>query len=103
MNIRNGSVKVVEFWASWCGPCKSAIPHLNQLWKQLVQENSAEKVQFVGVNQGEDKEKVQQFIEEMGDKMTYSVALDPKSSLSGAYPTAGIPHVRYITLRDVDA
>jgi thiol-disulfide isomerase/thioredoxin len=70
-----GNVYVVEFWATWCGPCKVAIPHLNELSKQY-----AGKVQFVGVSVWErlDEEpySVPQFVKKMGDKMTYTVAAD---------------------------
>ncbi|MFO1523288.1 MAG: TlpA disulfide reductase family protein, partial [Kiritimatiellia bacterium] len=31
--FEKGKVYVVEFWATWCGPCKAAIPHLNELHK----------------------------------------------------------------------
>jgi len=71
-----GKVYVVEFWATWCGPCKIAIPHLNELSKQY-----AGQVQFVGVSVWEriDEDSpysVPQFVKKMGDKMTYTVAAD---------------------------
>jgi thiol-disulfide isomerase/thioredoxin len=71
-----GSLYVVEFWATWCGPCKVAIPHLNELSKTY-----AGKVQFIGVSVSEqinEKEAywVPRFVQEMGDKMTYTVASD---------------------------
>ena len=66
---------VVEFWATWCGPCKVAIPHLNELSKKY-----AGKVQFVGVSVWERFEQtgyvVPAFVQGMGDKMTYTVASD---------------------------
>jgi len=71
-----GKVYVVEFWATWCGPCKLAIPHLNELSRQY-----AGAVQFVGVSVWEqiDEESpysVPKFVKGMGDKMTYTVAAD---------------------------
>jgi thiol-disulfide isomerase/thioredoxin len=66
---------VVEFWATWCGPCKVAIPHLNELSKKYEG-----KVQFVGVSVWERLEEagytVPAFVQGMGDKMTYTVASD---------------------------
>lgn len=74
-------VYVVEFWATWCGPCKMAMPHLSDLARQY-----AGKVTFVGVNiweRGMENKPyesampvVQKFVETMGDKMGYNVAMD---------------------------
>jgi thiol-disulfide isomerase/thioredoxin len=63
---------VVEFWATWCGPCRTSIPHLTKLQKQY-----AGKVRFVGVSVWEQEQKaVEPFVKQMGDKMDYTVALD---------------------------
>lgn len=67
---------VVEFWATWCGPCRVAIPHLNELSQKY-----AGKVRFVGVSvsesiSDESPYSVPQFVKEMGSKMTYNVASD---------------------------
>jgi thiol-disulfide isomerase/thioredoxin len=69
-------VYVVEFWATWCGPCRTSIPHITKLAK----ENK--DVTFIGVSVwerpkgAERKDLVQKFVEEMGDKMDYNIALD---------------------------
>lgn len=66
-----GKTYVVEFWATWCGPCRQTIPHLTELQKKH------EDVTFIGVDVYEpDTEDVAPFVEEMGDKMDYRVALD---------------------------
>lgn len=63
---------VVEFWATWCGPCKATIPHLTQLQKKYK-----DRIKFIGVSVWEqDPKEVEPFVKEMGDKMDYSVALD---------------------------
>ncbi len=72
---------VIEFWATWCGPCKAAMPHLSELAKKYTG-----KVEFLGVNIFEsgylDKSyeeflpKIEKFVKEMGDKMAYNVAMD---------------------------
>jgi thiol-disulfide isomerase/thioredoxin len=64
-------VYVVEFWATWCGPCRTSIPHLTELQKKY------KDVTFIGVSAFEnDQKKVKPFVEEMGEKMDYRVALD---------------------------
>ena len=66
-----GKNYVVEFWSTWCGPCRASIPHLTELQKKHS------GVTFIGVSVFEkDQSKVKPFVEEMGDKMAYRVAID---------------------------
>jgi thiol-disulfide isomerase/thioredoxin len=70
-----GKVYVVEFWATWCGPCKASIPHLNALYQQYK-----DKVTVIGQDVWEqDESAVAPFVKKMGSNMTYRVALDDKS------------------------
>jgi thiol-disulfide isomerase/thioredoxin len=70
--FRPGQTYVVEFWATWCGPCKTSIPHLSEL-----QKTYGDKVRFVGVSVWEeDSARVAPFVQQMGDQMGYAVARD---------------------------
>jgi thiol-disulfide isomerase/thioredoxin len=68
--FEKGSVYVIDFWATWCGPCLESIPHLTELQKKYGGE-----LEIVGLNVWENApEKVPAFVEKMGANMGYAVA-----------------------------
>jgi thiol-disulfide isomerase/thioredoxin len=77
-----GTAYVVEFWATWCGPCIVTIPHLNELHQKFVNQGLVVIGQDIWQREEtteKTQEAVEQFIAKMGEKMTYRVALDDKS------------------------
>jgi peroxiredoxin len=70
LNTEKGCV-IVEFWATWCGPCNRAIPHMNRLYKELKDRG----LQVIAVS--DEKEKtVTDFLKKKDQGMTYPVASD---------------------------
>jgi len=82
-----GTVVVLDFWATWCGPCVAKMPIM-----QALSEQFGESVTFVGVNVGEPQSRVQAFIDERG--FTFPVGVDERGYIHRyLYPSPGIPYM----------
>ena len=90
VTIAPGKVYVVEFWATWCPPCRTSIPHLTALQKKYQ-----DRVVFVGVSQ-EAPDVVKPFVSKQGANMDYTVAIDTAGAVGrgymGAFGQNTIPH-----------
>ncbi len=80
-----GSVVVLDFWATWCGPCRAAMPALNAIYER----HKAAGLKVYVVNQQEPKDKVARFID--GAKLTMPALLDLKGSVGRQYHVSGLP------------
>src|SRR6185369_3029052 len=92
--FEKGKVYIVEFWATWCGPCKASMPHLSELQK----EYKSKGLTIIGMaSTGWEKElsKVEEMVKDKGDTMGYTVAWDKDGATNNAYMKAskqrGIP------------
>ena len=75
--FEKGKAYLVEFWATWCPPCRTSIPHLNEIHNKFKDKGLV----VIGIDCWErDESLVAPFVKKMGDKMTYRVALDDKAS-----------------------
>lgn len=90
VTFQKDKVYVVEFWATWCPPCRTSIPHLTEVQKRFKDKD----VTIIGIS-NEPVDKVTPYVEQMGDKMDYTVAIETGSKVSDRYMTAfgqgGIP------------
>ncbi|MBN1126439.1 MAG: TlpA family protein disulfide reductase [Sedimentisphaerales bacterium] len=90
VELKKDKVFVVEFWATWCPPCRTSIPHLTEVQKKFKESG----VTVIGIS-NETADKVKPFVEEKGDEMAYVVAIDPEKKTTPkymqAYKQGGIP------------
>ncbi len=76
-HLEKGKVYLVEFWATWCASCIQQIPHINETYKRL----SPKGLNVMGISIAEEDQKlVPRFVKNMGEKMTYPVAIDDMSA-----------------------
>lgn len=95
--LEAGKLYVVEFWATWCGPCRATIPHMTELAHKY-----ADKVTFIGVSVWERPKEntneaifalVEPFVAQMGDQMDYHVAADANDrTMAETWMTAADRH-----------
>jgi thiol-disulfide isomerase/thioredoxin len=78
-----GKWVLVDFWATWCGPCRASIPHLNTL-----QDKFKDKLVVIGLS-SETEEEVKKMEQPV---IRYSVGVDPRGRTSQALEVTGIPH-----------
>ncbi|MBC7835372.1 MAG: redoxin family protein [Phycisphaerales bacterium] len=79
--FEKGKVYVVEFWATWCGPCIRSMPHISEMQRDLKDKG----VTIIGTNiwereyNDETLPTIKKFVEGQGEKMAYTVAYDGPS------------------------
>lgn len=94
-------IHMVEFWATWCPPCKASVPLLTQ-----YQKKHEKNLVIIGVTDPDPDRnsptEIKQFVKEQGKNMMYTVALDDNGATSKAYlpsEMVGIPYA-YLVGRD---
>lgn len=85
-----GSPVLLNFWATWCGPCRSEMPHLDEVYAEWKDKGLV----MLAVNVGESESKVSEYIEKYG--YGFPVVLDPTNDGASKYRIAAIPTTYFI-------
>src|SRR4051812_37528418 len=80
---RQGKFVLIDFWATWCPPCRKAIPELNAFQKKF-----GDKLVVIGVS-----DESEAAVKKLADpKIEYASAIDPKARMKKTLAVTGIPH-----------
>jgi peroxiredoxin len=86
-----GKVVLVNFFATWCGPCRLELPHVEQLW----QDHRDEGLAVIVIGREESEQSVAAFRSEQG--YTFPMAPDPERSVYSQFATELIPRTYLIS------
>jgi thiol-disulfide isomerase/thioredoxin len=86
LDAMGGRVVLIDFWATWCGPCNEELPHV----KKIAKDFAGEPLAILSVSWDSDDAKWRQFIEK--NEMTWMQYRDANRALSTAFGVEAIPH-----------
>ena len=87
LSENRGKVVLVNFWATWCPPCRQEMPSMQRAWEKLKGEN----FEMLAVNVGEDEDTIFGFSFAAGMELTFPILLDPDSRAVRAWPVIALP------------
>lgn len=82
-----GKVIMLNFWATWCPPCRREMPSMERLHQKFANKDFV----VLAVNQMEDGDQVFTFTGDLGVDLTFPILFDKDSSVSHAYGVMGLP------------
>ena len=82
-----GKVVLVNFWATWCPPCRKELPSMERLWRQLKDQGLV----VLGVNVAEDDNAVFAFSNGLETPLTFPLLLDEDGTVTQSWPVQGLP------------
>jgi thiol-disulfide isomerase/thioredoxin len=87
-----GKVVIVNFWATWCPPCRREFPSM----ERLRQKMEGKPVVILGVNEGETVDMIDQFNSTLDLRPQFPVLLDPEGEAMAPWPVRGLPTTFFV-------
>ena len=84
-----GKPVIINFWATWCAPCRQETPHFQTFYERFEDE-----VVMLGINQRESLDQVNSFVDDFN--MTYPVLLDADGTVYDKYQVFGLPTTWFV-------
>jgi len=81
-----GKVVLLNFWATWCMPCRQEMPSMEKLWQKYREQGLV--IVAVSTDEG-GPSRVKSFVKRF--KLSFPVVLDPESTVSDRYQVSGLP------------
>ena len=86
-----GNVVIINFWATWCPPCREEMPSMQRAWEML----QSDKVKMLAINVGEDSDTIFTFTADY--PVTFPLIMDKTASVTRDYGVRGLPATFIIT------
>jgi peroxiredoxin len=80
----HGKPLIINFWATWCPPCRAELPSMNRAWKKIHSN-----ITMIAINMGEDEATINRFL--IDHPIDFQVLLDKTSSSMQQWPIHGLP------------
>ncbi len=87
-----GKVVLLDFWASWCGPCLKEMPFLIQLY----QENPDAAFEIIAVNIDTELERIEEFLESLDAEVPFIILTDQEATIPPLYDLEAMPTSLFI-------
>ncbi|MEE8442952.1 MAG: TlpA disulfide reductase family protein, partial [Dehalococcoidia bacterium] len=85
LSDHRGQVVWINFWATWCQPCRAEMPDIEKVW----QEEQGSDLVLIAVDFGESKKTVEGFVQKLG--LTFPIGMDSRGKITTNYRVSGFP------------